>query len=106
MLLWYNKQKEELATNSSRSLKAGFYGTNGTCRYSPGKLTKDILNNHNINISYESLVSSVNENRASISLTPTIDYNAYIIVNKTHGINISVTAIGNYTMEELLSVLP
>lgn len=97
-------KKEELATNSSRSLKAGFYGTNGTCRYSPGKLTKDILNNHNINISYESLVSSVNENRASISLTPTIDYNAYIIVNKTHGINISVTAIGNYTMEELLSL--
>ena len=99
------KKADSLSVNS-RSISDGFYGT-GTCTLRPGKLTHDLLNTYNTQITYspdDELSFGLNNAKATISLTPTIDYNAYVIVNRSYGVNISVTAIGNYTVEELLAL--
>lgn len=101
------RKNDESVPINTRIITDGFYGTNGTRTFSPGKLSYDLLNTHDIPISYEAdeeLSFELDNARASISLTPTIDYNAYVIVNKSYGVNISVTAIGHYTVEELLAL--
>lgn len=88
----------------ARGLSDGFYSTNGTLTYSPGTISYNLFN---AQIQYEAidnLLTVYPDAKATVSLTPTIDYNAYIIVNKNYGLNISVTAIGNYTVEELFSL--
>ena len=100
------RKKESSPSVNSRSISDGFYGT-GTCTLRPGKLTKDLLNTHNTSITYspdDELSFGLNNAKATISLTPTIDYNAYMIINRSYGVNVSITAIGNYTVEELLAL--
>ena len=101
-------QKEgKPATVKSRSVADGYWGTKGFETLSPGMLSFDLLNNHQISVSYEAdddLSYSLDEAQATISLTPTVDYSAYLIVNKDYGTNVSITAIGNYTLEEYLAL--
>lgn len=100
------RKKESSPSVNSRSISDGFYGT-GTCTLRPGKLTKDLLNTHNTSITYspdDELSFGLNNAKVTISLTPTIDYNAYMIINRSYGVNVSITAIGNYTVEELLAL--
>ncbi|MBR5060986.1 MAG: hypothetical protein IKX24_02455, partial [Prevotella sp.] len=62
---------------------------------------------HEISVEYhidDELSFRLDNAKASISLTPTIDYSAYLIVNKDYGTYISVTAIGNYSLEEYLAL--
>lgn len=90
----------------SRAQSDGFFST-GTRRFSPGEQSTDILNTHGFGISYnkdEELSYSLDNASATISLTPVIDYNAYLIINKDYGVNLSVTAIGNYSFQEILSL--
>lgn len=101
------RKTDEPASAKRRSLSDGYFGTNGTRTLSPGKLPFDLLNTHQISVSYQAeddLSYSLDHAQATISLTPTVDYNAYLIVNKDYGTNISVTAIGNYTLEEYLAL--
>lgn len=90
-----------------RNVVDGFYGTNGTKTFNPGKQTLDLINTHNVSISYkkdDELSYSLDNARAALSLTPVINYNAYLIVNKAYGVNVSITAVGNYTIEELFAL--
>ena len=101
------RKTDEPASTRRRSLSDGYFGTNGTRTLSPGKLPFDLLNTHQISVSYQAdddLSYSLDHAQATISLTPTVDYNAYLIVNKDYGTNISVTAIGNYTLEEYFAL--
>lgn len=101
------RKTDEPASARRRSLSDGYFGTNGTRTLSPGKLPFDLLNTHQISVSYQAeddLSYSLDHAQATISLTPTVDYNAYLIVNKDYGTNISVTAIGNYTLEEYFAL--
>lgn len=101
------RKTDEHTSTRRRSLSDGFFGTNGTRTLSPGKLPFDLLNTHQISVSYqadEDLSYSLDHAQATISLTPTVDYNAYLIVNKDYGTNISVTVIGNYTLEEYFAL--
>lgn len=101
------RKTDETAHTRQRSIADGFFGTNGTRTFNPGKLTLDLINTHNVSISYkkdEELSYGIDNARAALSLTPIINYNAYLIVNKTYGVNVSVTAIGNYTLEELFAL--
>lgn len=101
------RKTEEPVSSRRRSITDGFYGTNGTRTFNPGKQTLDLINTHNVSISYnkdDELSYSLDNARAALSLTPVIDYNAYLIVNRTYGVNVSVTAVGNYTVEELFSL--
>lgn len=100
------RKTDEPVLAKTRSLSDGYYGTVGTRTFSPGKKTIQLLDIPDVAVGYEvidDLSFSVGGScEASVSFTPTIDYNAYIIVNPTHEVNISITAIGNYTMEECL----
>lgn len=101
------RKNDEPVSARRRSLSDGYFGTNGTRTLSPGKLPFDLLNTHQISVSYQAddnLSYSLDHAQATISLTPTVDYNAYLIVNKDYGTNISVTAIGNYTLEEYFAL--
>lgn len=101
------RKTDEPVSARRRSIADGFYGTNGTRTFNPGKLTLDLINTHNVSITYnkdDELSYSLDNARAALSLTPVIDYNAYLIVNKTYGVNVSVTAVGNYTVEELFAL--
>lgn len=104
------RKTDESVSVRRRNLSDGFFGTNGTRTLKPGKLTCDLFNTHEISFQYkvddedDNLSYSLDNAKASISLTPTIDYNAYLIINKAYGTNISVTAVGNYTMEEVLAL--
>lgn len=98
------KKSDEPMNIRTRGIFDGFYSTNGTRTFSPGTFSHNLFD---ANIQYEvveNLLTVYSEAKATISLTPTIDYNAYAIINKDYGINISVTAVGNYTIEELLSL--
>lgn len=101
------RKNNEPVSARRRSIADGFYGTNGTRTFNPGKLTLDLINTHNVSITYnkdDELSYSLDNARAALSLTPVIDYNAYLIVNRTYGVNVSVTAVGNYTVEELFAL--
>lgn len=101
------RKTDEPASARRRTLSDGFFGTKGTRTINPGKLSFDLLNTHQISVSYQAdddLSYSLEHEQATISLTPTVDYNAYLIVNKDYGTNISVTAIGNYTLEEYFAL--
>lgn len=100
------KDAEPLSISKTRGVNDGFYGT-GTRRFSPGKLSCDLFNNYDFEASYEvddELSFFVDKRQLTVSLTPTIDYNAFVIINKEYGVNVSVTAIGNYTLEEFLAL--
>lgn len=102
-----SQKEDKPATVKSRSVADGYWGTKGFQTLSPGELSFDLLNNHQISVSYaadDDLSFSLDEAQATISLTPTVDYSAYLIVNKDYGTNISITAIGNYTLEEYLAL--
>lgn len=102
-----SQKEDKPATVKSRSVADGYWGTKGFQTLSPGELSFDLLNNHQISVSYEAdddLSYSLDEAQATISLTPTVDYSAYLIVNKDYGTNIGITAIGNYTLEEYLAL--
>lgn len=89
-----------------RGISDEFYAT-GMRRFSPGKLSLDLFNNHDWNRVYkvsDNLTLVPDKAQAMVSVTPVIDYSASLIVNKDYGVNVSVTAIGNYTMEELLAL--
>lgn len=101
------KKTDEPVYAGRRGISDGYYGMTGTRTLNPGKLTLDLLNTHNTQITYspdDELSFQVNSARAAISLTPKIDYNAYVIVNKSYGVNVGFTAIGNYTVEEMLAL--
>lgn len=106
---YYGIARKENGTEASvrkRGLSDGFYAT-GMRRFSPGKLSLDLFNNHDWNRVYkvsDNLTLVPDKAQATVSVTPVIDYSASLIVNKDYGINVSVTAIGNYTMEELLAL--
>ena len=90
----------------TRSLSDGFYAT-GPQRFSPGKLSYDIVNTHNTAVTYtpvDELAFGVGNAQATISVTPVVDYSAYLIINKDYGTNLSVTAISRYTLEEYLAL--
>ena len=100
------KEKEPEPQVQVKGLTDGFY-TSGMRRLSPGKLSYDWFNNWGWQASYsvdDNLSLSINTARATMSITPIVDYNACLIVNKDYGVNVSVTAVGNYTMEELLAL--
>lgn len=101
------RKVDEPASVKKRSITDGVYSTNGTNTYSPGKLSLDLLNTHHFQVEYKvdkELSFSLDHAQATISFTPTIDYNAFLIVNKDYGTYISVTAIGNYTLDEYLAL--
>lgn len=100
------KEKEPESQVQVRGLTDGFYAS-GMRRLSPGKLSYDWFSNLGWQASYsvdDNLSLNINTARATMSITPIVDYNACLIVNKDYGVNVSVTAIGNYTMEELLAL--
>lgn len=101
------RKTDEPVVARQKSLSSGFFGMNGTRTFCPGKLSFDLLNSHQMSVSYQEddeLSYSIERAQATVSLTPTVDYNAYLIVNKNYGTNISVTAIGNYTLEEYFAL--
>lgn len=100
------RKTDEPIQAKTRGWSDGFYGTVGTKTYSCEKQTLKLLDFSEIAEHYkknDDLPYSV-EGEVTVSLTPTIDYNAYMIVNPTHGIHVSVTAVGNYIMEEELAL--
>lgn len=100
------KEDDTEAAVRKRGISDEFYAT-GMRRFSPGKLSLDLFNNHDWNRVYkvsDNLTLVPDKTQATVSVTPVIDYSASLIVNKDYGINVSVTAIGNYTMEELLAL--
>lgn len=100
------KEKDDESQKQTRGLSDGFYST-GMRRLSPGKLSYDLFNNHDWDLSYsvdDDLSLGISKTQATLSVTPVVDYSAYLIVNKDYGVNISITAIGNYTMEELFAL--
>ena len=106
---YYGIMRKENDTESQVQVKKvadGFY-TSGMRSLSPGKLSYDWFNNLGWQASYsvnDNLSFSIDKAQATMSITPTVDYNASLIVHKDYGVNVSVTAIGNYTMEELLAL--
>ena len=106
---YYGIARKENGTEASvrkRGLSDGVYAT-GMRRLSPGKLSFDLFDNHDWDRGYkvsDNLTLVPDKAQATVSVTPVIDYSASLIVNKDYGINVSVTAIGNYTMEELLAL--
>ena len=100
------KEKEPESQVQVKGLTDGFYAS-GMRRLSPGRLSYDWFSNLGWQASYsvdDNLSLNINTARATMSITPIVDYNACLIVNKDYGVNVSVTAIGNYTMEELLAL--
>lgn len=100
------KEDDTEAAVRKRGISDEFYAT-GMRRFSPGKLSLDLFNNHDWNRVYkvsDNLTLVPDKAQATVSVTPVIDYSASLIVNKDYGVNVSVTAIGNYTMEELLAL--
>ena len=100
------KEKDQESQVQVKGLTDGFYAS-GMRRLSPGKLSYDWFSNLGWQASYsfdDNLSLNINTARATMSITPIVDYNACLIVNKDYGVNVSVTAIGNYTMEELLAL--
>lgn len=100
------QENEKPILTRGLNLEEGFWGTDGTRTLSPGKLAID-LNTHDISITYnkdDELSYSVDNAQASLSLTPVIDYSAFLIVSKDYGVNVSITAVGNYTLEELFEL--
>lgn len=100
------KEKEPESQVQVKRVTDGFYAS-GMRRLSPGKLSYDWFGNLGWQASYsfdDNLSLNINTARATMSITPIVDYNACLIVNKDYGVNVSVTAIGNYTMEELLAL--
>ena len=94
-------------TARRRNIEDGFFGTNGTRTFNPGKKTLELFNTHDVSITYnknEELSGSLDNACATISLTPVIDYNAFLIVNKTYGVNLSITAVGHYSLETTLEL--
>lgn len=92
----------------TRRVGDGFYGT-GWRTINPGKLTWHALEeNHDFPNAYhpsdDIAFSLAGEAKLDLSITPTIDYSAFTIITKDYGINFSITAIGNYTMEEYLTL--
>ena len=100
------KEKDPESQVQVKGLDDGIYET-GLQRFSPGKLSYDLFNNHGFELSYEvdnNLSFTISKTQATISVTPIVDYYVCTIVNKDYGVNLSVTAVGNYTMEELLAL--
>ncbi len=92
----------------TRGVGDGFYGT-GWETINIGKLTWHALEeNHDFPNAYhpsdDIAFSLAGEAKLDLSITPTIDYSAFTIITKDYGINFSITAIGNYTMEEYLTL--
>ena len=101
------KKMDEPDSVRHRSIEDGFFGTDGTRTFNPGKKTHELFNSHDVSITYnkdEELSGSIDNARATISLTPIIDYNAFLIVNKTYGVNLSITAVGRYSLETSLEL--
>lgn len=101
------KKENQPSYAKTRGISDGYYSTNGTRTLSPGKLSIDLLNTHEISVSYQAeddLSFSVDHAQATISLTPKVDYSAYLIINKEYGTNVSITAIANYSMEEYFAL--
>lgn len=99
------RNTDEPASAKRKGVADGSYGTKGT--FNPGKQTLDLMNTHNVSITYnkdDELSYSLDNARAALSVTPIIDYNASLIINKTYGVNVSVTAVGNYTIEEIFAL--
>ena len=76
--------------------------------YSPGKLTKRLIDDHEFENSYqpnEELSFNISTIKADISVTPVIKSSAFVIVNPLYGVNAILTVTGNYEIEEDFSLM-
>lgn len=91
---------------NTRGILDGTYFSDDT--WSPGKMTLDLFSTHSTVISYDNddnlLIPSLDKAECSVSLTPTIRTIAYLIVNKEYGVNLSVSILGDYTLEEYMAL--
>ena len=75
--------------------------------FSPGKLTLPLLNDFGFTNSYQpndELSFDLSSLKADISVTPTVQGNAFYIVNPLYGVYFSVTVTGDYALEENFSL--
>lgn len=99
------RNNPEVSSAKTRGIADGYYATNGTIK--PGKLSVDILNTHKFGLQYtpsDEFAFGIGNAQASMSLTPTIDYRTSLIINKSHGVNVSVMVIGEYDTEQYLAL--
>lgn len=73
----------------------------------PGPFSYDLLNSHNLDISYnpnDNLAFGVANAEISVSFEPVFRCHAFTIISKTHGVNIEVRIIGDYTLEQKIAL--
>ena len=98
------KRDEPLPVGGQRKAD-GFFGDSGTL--TPGKLTADLLDKEGKYVMYEKddgQAYVVGNAKASVSVTPTINYNAYLVITKDYGTTVGVSMVGDYTLEEYLAL--
>lgn len=85
----------------NRSITDGVFSTNGFRTLEPGIIKLPLVSSKTIQYELnDNLVMGVEGGEIELSITPVIKYSAFTIIHPNYGINISVSVISDFTVDE------